>query len=166
MKKFKVEVVMGEARLLRDRRVEVEGTVYEGAHILLGTGSSPARPPVPGVDGAGVVDSTGILNLEALPASLVVIGGGVIGCEFACFFGSIGIPVTVIEMLPEICPPVDAAIAKVLRAELSKKNGTFHTGSTVKENIIPAWRCSAMWQWAIQVPGFDISTTRSMVEPR
>jgi len=133
MKKFKVEVVFGKATLLRDRKVEVDGTVYEADDIILGTGSSPATPPIPGVDGDNIVDSTGILNLEKLPESLVVIGGGVIGCEFACFFGSIGIPVTVIEMLPEICPPVDPEIAKVLRSELEKKNITFHTGAKVEE---------------------------------
>jgi len=133
MKKFKVEVVTGEAKLLRDRKVEVDGTLYEATNILIGTGSAPAAPPIPGIDSKGVVDSTGILNLEKLPTSLVVIGGGVIGCEFACFFGSVGIPVTVIEMLPEICPPIDAAMAKALRGELGKKNVTFHTGATVKE---------------------------------
>lgn len=133
MKKFKVEVVVGEAKLLRDRKVAVGGDVHEAANILIATGSSPAKPPIPGIDLPGVVNSTGILNLEKLPKNLVVIGGGVIGCEFACFFGSIGIPVTVIEMLPEICPPIDSAIAKVLRGELEKKHITFHTGATVKE---------------------------------
>jgi dihydrolipoamide dehydrogenase len=57
----------------------------------------------------------------------------VIGCEFACFFGSVGVPVTVIEMLPEICPQMDKDITKNLRAELSKKNVTFHTGAKVLE---------------------------------
>lgn len=133
MKKFKVDVVEGEARLLRDRKVEVNGTVYEGANVLIATGSSPARPPIPGLDSEKVVDSTGILNLQELPSSVVVIGGGVIGCEFACFYGSIDIPVTVIEMLPEICPPVDPEISKILRGELTKKNVTFHTGARVEE---------------------------------
>ena len=60
-------------------------------------------------------------------------GGGVIGCEFACFFGSVGIPVTVIEMLPEICPTVDPDLAAILRKELAGKNITFHTGAQVEE---------------------------------
>lgn len=80
-----------------------------------------------------MVDSTGLLAIEELPESLVVIGGGVIGCEFACVFGSLGIPVTVIEMLPEICPAVDPEIAKLLRTELAKKNITFHVGAKVEE---------------------------------
>jgi len=133
MKKFKVEVVSGKATLLRDRKIDVDGKVYQGKNILIATGSSPIKPPIPGVDLERVVDSTGILNLTSLPKSLTIIGGGVIGCEFACFFGSVGVPVTVIEMLPEICPPVDPEIAKVLRTELAKKNITFHTGAKVEK---------------------------------
>lgn len=133
MKKFKVEVVRGDACLLPGRKVSVGDKVYEGKNILIATGSSPAKPPIPGIDLPGVVNSTGILNLEKLPEKLIVIGGGIIGCEFACFFGSVGIPVTAIEMLSEICPPIDPAIAKALRGELEKKGVTFHTGATVKE---------------------------------
>jgi dihydrolipoamide dehydrogenase len=80
-----------------------------------------------------VVDSTGALELDGLPGNVVVIGGGVIGCEFACFFGSAGVPVTVIEMLPEICPSVDVDIAKVLRQELTRRNITFHVAATVTD---------------------------------
>lgn len=133
MKKFKVEVVNGTAKLAGGRKIDVDGKTFEGKAILIATGSSPARPPIPGIDLPGVVDSTGILNLESLPNSLVVIGGGVIGCEFACCFGSLGIPVTVIEMLPEICPQVDAELARMLRGELAKKNITFHVGAKVLE---------------------------------
>ncbi len=132
MKKHKVEVVNGRARLKDRRTVLIDDRTCEAGNILIATGSAPARPPIPGMDLPGVVDSTGLLNLATLPASLVIIGGGVIGCEFACFFGSVGVPVTVIEMLPEICPQVDADSAKVLRGELAKRNITFHTGAKVK----------------------------------
>ena len=140
MKKFKVEVVRGSAKLRADKSVEVNGTAYAAKNILICTGSSPARPPIPGIGLPGVVDSTGLLALEKLPATLVVIGGGVIGCEFACCFGSLGVPVTVIEMLPEICPQVDADLAKILRGELAKKNVTFHTGAKVLEITADAVR--------------------------
>lgn len=142
MKKFKVEVVTGTAQLAGGRKVKVGDTTYEGKNILIATGSSPAKPPIPGADLPGVVDSTGILNLDKLPKSLVVIGGGVIGCEFACCFGSLGIPVTVIEMLPEICPQVDADLARGLRGELAKKNITFHLGAKVLEITKDAVRFS------------------------
>lgn len=142
MKKYKVEVIFGTARLAGGRKVAVDGQVYEAKAVIIATGSSPARPPIPGLDQPGVVDSTGLLNLERLPKSLIVIGGGIIGCEFACCFGSLGVPVTVIEMMPEICPQIDAEIARTLRMELSKKNITFHVGAKVLEITPDAVRFS------------------------
>jgi dihydrolipoamide dehydrogenase len=133
MKKRKVEVVFGQATLSEGRKVTVEGETHEADNILICTGSSPTHPPIPGIDGDNVVDSTGILELEQLPKSLVVVGGGVIGCEFACFFGSVGVPVTVLEALPEICPTLDPDLAKILRGELAKKNINFHVGAKVEE---------------------------------
>ena len=133
MRKSKIEVVVGTAKLQAERKVEINGQIYQAKNILISTGSSPAKPPIPGCDLPGVLDSTGILNLEKLPKSVVIIGGGVIGCEFACFFGSVGVPVTVIEMLPEICPQMDRDITKNLRVELSKKDVTFHTDAKVLE---------------------------------
>jgi dihydrolipoamide dehydrogenase len=133
MRKSKIEVVAGTAKLHTERKVEINGQIYQAKNILISTGSSPAKPPIPGCDLPGVLDSTCILNLEKLPKSVVIIGGGVIGCEFACFFGSVGVPVTVIEMLPEICPQMDKDITKNLRGELSKKSVTFHTGAKVLE---------------------------------
>jgi dihydrolipoamide dehydrogenase len=132
MKRFKVDVVKGNAVIDGPGRVRVDETVYTGTNILIATGSSPAAPPIPGADLPHVVNSTGILNTETLPERLVIVGGGVIGCEFACVFGSIGVPVTIIEMLPEICPNVDADLAKMLRSELKKKNVTVHTGARVE----------------------------------
>ena len=132
MKRFKVDVVKGNAVIDGPGRVRVDETVYTGTNILIATGSSPAAPPIPGADLPHVVNSTGILNTETLPERLVIVGGGVIGCEFACVFGSIGVPVTIIEMLPEICPNVDADLAKMLREELKKKNVTVHTGARVE----------------------------------
>ena len=133
MKKRKVEVVFGKATLSEGRKVTVDGETHEADNILICTGSSPTCPPIPGIDGDNVVDSTGILELEELPKSLVVVGGGVIGCEFACLFGSVGVPVTVVEALPEICPTLDPDLAKILRSELAKKNVTFHVGAKVEE---------------------------------
>ena len=132
MKMNKVTVVSGEARLVSRNEVRVGDDVYQGDNILIAVGSSPAKPPIPGIENDCVYDSTRLLDIEELPESLVVVGGGVIGCEFACFFGTLGVQVTIIEMLPEICPAVDAEIAKMLRQELGKHNIKVHVGAKVE----------------------------------
>lgn len=131
MKMNKVTVVQGEAQLISNREIEVNGERYQGANIMIATGSSPAMPPIPGIDSANVCDSTGILSLESLPERVTIIGGGVIGCEFACVFGMLGIPVTVIEMLPEICPAIDVELAKTLRKSLEDYGVRFELGAGV-----------------------------------
>lgn len=143
MRKHKIEVIEGRATLRSDRTVAVGERVLSAPNILLATGSSPARPPIPGADLPHVVDSTGLLNLATLPKQLVIVGGGIIGCEFACCFGSLGVPVTVIEMLPEICPTVDPDIARILRTELGRKGVTFHTGARVEAITADAVRFNA-----------------------
>ena len=132
MKKYKVEVVKGEAVLQSGLRIRVNGETHEADDVLLCTGSSPLIPPISGIDSKGVVDSSGILQLEQLPEHLIVIGGGVIGCEFACMYASVGIPVTVLETLPEICPSLDKDIAAVLREELIKKGVDFKLNARVE----------------------------------
>jgi len=130
MKNNKVEVVSAEATLVDAHHVKAGEAVYEGASIIIATGSSPAVPPIPGADRPNVVTSDGILEIEALPASLVVVGGGVIGIEFASFFSSVGVQVTVIEMMDEILPMMDAQMAKLMRREL--KDVTFRLGCKVQ----------------------------------
>jgi dihydrolipoamide dehydrogenase len=136
MKKYKVEVVEGEAKLLPNSQIEIDGEIHEATDILLCTGSSPAIPPIPGVDLEHVVDSTGILNRESLPDHLVVVGGGVIGCEFACMYASVGVKVTVLEAMSEICPNLDPEVSESLREGLTKKGVTFTLGAKV-ESISP-----------------------------
>ena len=132
MKKYKVDVVEGEAKLLPNSQVEINGETHEATDILLCTGSSPAIPPIPGVDLEHVVDSSGILLRETLPNHLVVVGGGVIGCEFACMYASVGVQVTVLEAMPEICPNLDPEVSASLREGLAKKGVTFKLGAKVE----------------------------------
>ena len=132
MEKYKVDVIEGEAKLLPNSQVEINGETHEATDILLCTGSSPAIPPIPGVDLDHVVDSTGILERETLPNHLVVVGGGVIGCEFACMYASVGIQVTVLEAMAEICPNLDAEVSETLREGLSKKGVVFKLGAKVE----------------------------------
>jgi dihydrolipoamide dehydrogenase len=120
MKKYKVDVVAGTAELVDKNTVTVAGQTYQGKNLIIATGSSPAVPPIPGVkDNPHVVTSTGLLDIKTLPARLVVIGGGVIGVEFASLFATVGVKVTVVEMMDEIIPFMDREQAPALRKALS-----------------------------------------------
>ncbi len=130
MKKNNVTVVKGEAKFLDSHKVQVNEVVYEGSNIVIATGSSPVIPAIPGVDQDYVMTSTEILNIEKMPESLVIIGGGVIGIEFASLFGSLGVKVDVIEQLNEVVPLMDCGQAKDFRRAL-KKQMTFHLGCCV-----------------------------------
>ena len=129
MKSAQVETIFGEARALDAHHVEVNGTTYECSYLIVATGSSPVIPPIPGAELPHVVTSDEILELTELPSTLVIIGGGVIGLEFASFFSMIGVQVTIIEMLDEILPMAEAEAAKLARRAM--KNVTFNLGSTV-----------------------------------
>jgi len=121
MKKSKVTVLSGEAKFIAPGKVEVDGEIHEGKNIVIATGGSPFVPPIPGADQDHVMTSKEILSVEELPKSLVVIGGGVIGIEFASFFSSLGVKVDIIEMLDEIIPFMDRSQAKRFRAALRGK---------------------------------------------
>jgi len=132
LKRAGVDVIKAEAKITAPGKVSADGKTYEAANILVATGSVPAAPPIPGLrDNPLVLDSTGILDLNAVPDSLVVIGGGVIGLEFASFFATVGSKVTVVEMLPKIAPVVDDDIAKGLMTALKKLGVTFNLSCKV-----------------------------------
>lgn len=123
--------IFGEASLCAPDTVEVAGERYTAPKIIIATGSAPATLPIPGAELC--VDSTFMLSLEELPESLAVIGGGVIGMEFASIFSAFGTKVTVIEYCKEILPPFDADIAKRLRTAMKNRGVTFCTSSAVTE---------------------------------
>lgn len=119
LKRYGVEVRSAEARLLAPGHVVVGDTEYAAENVLIATGARPARPPIPGIDGNGaVLTSREILEIGELPSSLTVIGGGYIGMEFATYFASLGVSVTVVEMTDQIIPTVEPEIAKALRPQL------------------------------------------------
>ncbi|MBP3256520.1 MAG: dihydrolipoyl dehydrogenase [Bacteroidales bacterium] len=138
MRNAQVEVIGGEA-VLEGRSSEAftlscNGESFEAKNILLCTGSEAAVPPIPGLReglGATVLTNREILELPELPERLVVIGGGVIGMEFASFFNSLGTQVTVVEMLPKILGPMDEEISAMLQAQYAKKGVEFHLGCQV-----------------------------------
>ena len=104
--------------------VETGGETYEGARLLVCTGSETIIPPIEGVDhslkSGFALTSREILDIDSIPAKLVICGGGVIGLEFANYFASAGSEVTVVEMLPEVGGAVDADVAKTLRMNLER----------------------------------------------
>lgn len=104
---------------------------YEAEKLLICTGSQVAIPPIPGLDTASYWTSTEALDSKQVPESIVVIGGGVIGIEFAGLFATFGSRVIVIEMAPEILPGIDGEISAMLREELKKKGVEFHLSSKV-----------------------------------
>ncbi len=126
-----VEVIEGEARIVSANplTVAVGDQTLTAAKVIIATGSEPARLPVPGAELAMTSDE--ILNLRELPASLAVIGGGVIGLEFASIFSALGVDVTVVEYCKEILPPFDAEIAKRLRMALKKRGVNIIVGAQV-----------------------------------
>ncbi len=131
LKTAKVTTVMGEAKILEKGKVRVKDQIYEGRNILIATGSRPALPPLPGIDTPSLLDSTSILAITEIPSSLIIIGAGIIGVEFASFFAAIGTPVTIVEILDRICPTLDKEIASVLQRELEKQNVKFLLKSKV-----------------------------------
>jgi dihydrolipoyl dehydrogenase len=127
MKENNVEVLKGMAEFLEGNRISVDGKIYEGENIIISTGSSNFIPQVPGADGENVLTSDEILDLDKLPESIAVIGGGVIGMEFASLFFNLGIKVDVIEMMDEIIPMMDKDHARLMRREMKGIN--FHLSS-------------------------------------
>lgn len=121
----KVEVIKGTAEIIDKNTVKVCGNdevkkEIKVDNIVIASGSLPFIPPIEGTNLPGVVDSTGALSLEKLPEKIVIIGGGVIGVEFATIFNSLGCKVTIVEMLPYILPPVDREMANLVRKDLIK----------------------------------------------
>lgn len=129
LKANKIHVRYGKASLLDAKTVAVGDENLTGDAIVLATGSEPVRLSFPGSHLAKVVDSTAALNLPAVPKSLVIVGGGVIGVEFAALYNALGSEVTVVELLPEILPTIDSELAVKLRSDLSRQGVTFLTGA-------------------------------------
>lgn len=130
MEHHNVEVVRGDAFIEGGNENSIAISCgeqrYEAAKLLICTGSEAFVPPIPGVqDNDAILTNREILALTTAPDSMVIIGGGVIGMEFASFYNSLGIPVTVIEMLPEILGGLDKEISEMLRGIYAKKGVKF-----------------------------------------
>jgi dihydrolipoamide dehydrogenase len=124
-----VTVIEGEGRLTSPREVTVGGTAYTGRHVVLASGSYAKSLPGLEVDGERVITSDHALRLDRVPSSVVVLGGGVIGCEFASVWKSFGAEVTIVEALPRLVPAEDEACSKALERAFRKRKIAFRTGT-------------------------------------
>lgn len=131
----KVKVVSGEASFISKDTIEVKtekGTEkIKADKFIIATGSIPAKPPIPGIDSKQCIDSTGALELQEVPKSMVIVGGGVIGVEIATLYSALGCKIVVIEMLDEILPMMDGELTKMIRAKLAKKGVEIYTSTKV-----------------------------------
>jgi len=124
-----ITVIEGAGRLTGPREVTVDGRAHTGRHVVLASGSYSRSLPGLEVDGERVITSEHALRLDRVPASVVVLGGGVIGCEFASVWKSFGADVTIVEALPRLVAAEDEASSKALERAFRKRGIAFRTGT-------------------------------------
>jgi len=123
-----VEIIYGTAEIINSGEVMVDDKVYKTENIFIATGSSPALPDIPGIESNYVLTNREVLQLKERPESLTIIGGGVIGLEFASFFSSIGVRITLIEFEKSLLPKMEKRLSKILEKSLEY---TVHLNSKV-----------------------------------
>jgi dihydrolipoamide dehydrogenase len=137
MKQYKIEVIRDKASIVENIKGVVAlvagGKTYACRNLLICTGSEASVPRIPGLDKSRFLTNREILRLDQLPGSLAILGGGVVGMEFACLFNSLGTKVTVIEIQDEILPGTDKEISQLMRKEYAKRGIDFHLKTRVVE---------------------------------
>ncbi|MCE2463598.1 MAG: dihydrolipoyl dehydrogenase [Dehalococcoidia bacterium] len=134
-RKNKVEHIKGEASLRDSHTLEIapEGRVIQAKNIILATGARARSIPALPIDGERVITSRHALELKQLPSSIIIVGAGATGMEFAYVYNSYGVKVTVVELLPRVVPNEDEEISQELERALSREGITFMTGAGVTE---------------------------------
>ena len=135
-KSYGIEVIKGSGRLAQGGQVVVSGATDDtvnARNVILATGSVPAKLPIPGADGPGVIDSDGALALKEVPKSMLIIGGGAVGSEWACVFSSFGTKVSLVEMMPTLLPLEDEDMGRTLARSLQRQGVTVHTEAKLEE---------------------------------
>lgn len=138
IKSHGVELLKGFATFQSPREIKVKGeksqTIY-AEKAIIATGSEPRMIPAFPCDHERILDSTSLLNLEKLPKSLIVIGGGVIGCEFASLFHNLGLEVTILELLPSLLPMECQAVQEAITRAYKRRKIAVHTGEQVEQAV-------------------------------
>lgn len=132
-----IEMIPGEAHFISNTSIDVSGRVLSARYFLVAAGSSAVELKQFKFDGKKIVSSDDILKVSEIPQSLLIIGGGVIGCEFASLFSSFGTQVTVVEKMPQILPGEDSEVARKLE-QAFKKRGIKVNTDTDASNFDPA----------------------------
>lgn len=137
-KSWGISLIEGRGMLLTPEKVEVQKKdntteIIETDKIIIATGSRPAQIPIFPFDGKHILSSDDALNINSIPKSLIIIGAGVIGCEFACIFRELGAEVTMVEMMPRAVSTEDPEISEILEKELKKKKIKLFTGVMVEK---------------------------------
>ncbi len=134
----KVKLVEGEAKFSGNKTVTV--TKADGStetitsdKVIIASGSEPAMPPIPGIDNPACINSTQALTLDHVPASMLIIGGGVIGLELGSVYNTFGTKVTVVEMQPALLPTMDSELTKIVQKQLTDAGLTIMTGASVEK---------------------------------
>ncbi|MGB7606052.1 MAG: dihydrolipoyl dehydrogenase [Lutisporaceae bacterium] len=132
----KVKVISGLASFINKDTIHVKTTeggteTIKADRFIIATGSVPAMPPIPGIDAKQCIDSTGALELQEVPKTMVIVGGGVIGVELATLYSTLGCKVTIIEMQKEILPMMDGELTKIIRVKLAQRDVEIYTEAKV-----------------------------------
>ena len=125
----KIDTIEGYGKLVSPTQVQVGDTVYEAEHIVLATGSVPRSLPGLDIDGERVISSDDALLYGRVPSSVIILGGGVIGVEFASVWRSFGSEVTIVEMMPQLLPLEDESSAKLLQRAFRRRGIAFELGA-------------------------------------
>ncbi|MDE5708548.1 MAG: dihydrolipoyl dehydrogenase [Alistipes sp.] len=141
LKKNGIDLIAGFGRLTAPGHLDVDGTAYEADHIVLATGARPRELPSLPVDGRRIITSREALTLSELPETMIVVGSGAIGSEFACFYATLGVKVTVVEYQPRMMPLEDEEVSKTMERAFRKLRATVLTSTTVKQARIVGDRC-------------------------
>jgi dihydrolipoamide dehydrogenase len=125
----KIDTIEGSGVLVSPTQVRVDDTVYEGSHVVLATGSVPRSLPGLDLDGERVITSDEALRLDRVPGSVVILGGGVIGVEFASVWRSFGAEVTIVEMLPHLLPAEEESSSKLIERAFRRRGIGYKLGT-------------------------------------
>ena len=135
LKSHGMTIIKGTGEIVDAKTVKVKetGETIKADKIIIATGSVPSKVPIPGIDLPGVINSDGALSLDKLPKSILIIGGGVIGMEFAQVMKRMDVDVTVVEMLPQILPTEDEEISKTFSSMMQKEGVEIFTSTSVSK---------------------------------